>query len=96
MRYGLTSQLRRSASSVPSNIAEGYGRLGRGDYLKHLGYARGSAFEVKTQLLIARRIGLDVDEELIFLSERVMMILNKLIERLQSDYVREDGGAYDN
>lgn len=38
-KFGLISQLRRSGVSVPSNIAEGYGRLGRGEYLKHLGYA---------------------------------------------------------
>jgi four helix bundle protein len=53
-QYGLTSQIRRSAVSVPSNIAEGHGRLNTGEYRQFLGIARGSNFEVQTQLEIAR------------------------------------------
>jgi len=55
--YGLTSQLRRAAVSIPSNIAEGQGRLTRGEFKQFLGHARGSTFEVETQLLIARDLG---------------------------------------
>ncbi|MGA8342354.1 MAG: four helix bundle protein, partial [Candidatus Sulfotelmatobacter sp.] len=51
--YGLTSQLRRAAVSVPSNIAEGQGRLTRGEFLHFLGQARGSLLELDTQLAIA-------------------------------------------
>jgi four helix bundle protein len=54
--YGLTSQIRRSAVSVPSNIAEGHGRLSSGEYRQLLGIARGSNFELQTQLEIARAL----------------------------------------
>ena len=54
-RYGLTSQIRRCAASIPSNIAEGRGRAHPGDYRKHLSYARGSLAELETQLEIAVR-----------------------------------------
>ena len=55
--YGLTSQMRRAAVSIPSNIAEGHGRLGSNEYRQFLGVARGSNFELQTQLEIARALG---------------------------------------
>jgi len=55
--YGLTAQLRRSAISVASNIAEGEGRLTSGERRQALSYARGSLFEMATQLVIASRLG---------------------------------------
>ena len=54
--YGLTSQLRRAAVSVASNIAEGYGRRSTGEYKQFLGMARGSNMEVQTQLVISREL----------------------------------------
>jgi four helix bundle protein len=51
--YGLTSQVRRAYVSVPSNIAEGQGRLTSGEFLHFLGQARGSLLELDTQLAIA-------------------------------------------
>jgi four helix bundle protein len=54
--YGLTSQMRRSAVSVPSNIAEGQGRLSPGEFRQFLSIARGSLCELQTQLEIARAL----------------------------------------
>lgn len=56
-RYGLTSQIRRAAVSVPSNIAEGQARLTPGEFLQFLGVARASLAELDTQLIIAEKPG---------------------------------------
>ena len=57
-RYGLTAQIRRASVSVPSNIAEGYGRATRGEYLNHLSVAGGSLNEVETLLVVCSRLGI--------------------------------------
>jgi four helix bundle protein len=56
-RFGLTSQLRRAAVSVPSNIAEGQARHGTGEFLQFLSHAQGSLAEIETQLLLAVELG---------------------------------------
>jgi len=55
--FGLTSQIRRSAVSVPSNIAEGHGREHTGSFIQFLRVAQGSLKELETELLLAERIG---------------------------------------
>jgi four helix bundle protein len=80
--YGLTSQLRRAAVSVPSNIAEGQGRLTPGEFKQFLGHARGSLLETETQILLAGRLQYVSPEEmndLLKLSAEVGRILNGLI-----------------
>jgi len=54
--YGLSSQIQRSAASVPANIAEGHGREHLGDYLHHLSVANGSLMELETHILVAGRL----------------------------------------
>ena len=56
--YGLTSQLRRAAVSVASNLVEGYGRASRPEFRRFVAVARGSLLEVETQLMLACRLGL--------------------------------------
>jgi four helix bundle protein len=63
--YGLTSQIRHCAVSIPSNIAEGVRRLNTRGYRQFLGVARGSNFELQTQLVIARELGLGKSEEIL-------------------------------
>src|SRR5580658_3400191 len=76
--YGRTSQLRRAAVSIPSNIAEGTGRLSTGEYRQFLGIARGSNFEVQTQLEVARALGLG-DSDLIDKAESLSHEVGKMI-----------------
>ena len=56
-KFGLTSQMRRAAVSIASNISEGYGRSTKGEYVQFVGHARGSCSELETQIVIAKALG---------------------------------------
>ncbi len=56
--FGLTSQVRRAAASVPANIAEGHGRENTGNFIQHLRISQGSLKEMETHLLLAERVGI--------------------------------------
>ncbi len=84
--YGLTSQLRRAAVSVSSNIAEGQGRLTKGEFRNFLGQARGSLLELETQLAIARDLGYLSAADHVSLEKQcdeVRRMLNGLLESLK-------------
>ncbi|MEB3342076.1 four helix bundle protein [Okeania sp.] len=69
--YGLTSQIRRSCVSVPSNIAEGYGRTSKAEYIRFLRIALGSLRELDTQLIIAKAVKLAKPEQFISIIKEV-------------------------
>ncbi len=84
-RFGLVGQLRRSAVSVPANIAEGYGRKHRGDYLRHLSIARGSLAELETHVTIGVRLEFIAREkaaEVWELAQETGKMVNKLMGSL--------------
>jgi four helix bundle protein len=84
--YGLSSQIRRASVSVPSNIAEGHGRLNTGEYRQFLGIARGSNFELQTQLEIARALGFGKSElldEAEGLSHEVGKMIHGILEGIK-------------
>lgn len=85
-RFELGSQLRRAATSVPANIAEGHGRFYRGDYLHHLSNARGSLMELETHLYIVERLDYIGTTELTPLRDRsdhVSRMISRLAMRLR-------------
>lgn len=78
-KYGLTSQLRRSAVSIPSNIPEGAGRNSNGEFAQFLGIANGSSFELLTQLYLSKRLDLITED-------KVRPIINEVLEVTKMNY----------
>ena len=84
-RFALVAQLRRAAVSIPSNIAEGFGRQTRSDFLRFLDMARGSAYEVQTQLRLAFDLNFASPESQVLEDvAEVIRVLNGLISSLRS------------
>ncbi|KKP38969.1 MAG: hypothetical protein UR28_C0011G0029 [Candidatus Peregrinibacteria bacterium GW2011_GWF2_33_10] len=83
--YGLVSQIRRSSVSISSNIAEGAERNSKGEFKQFLGIAKGSAGELKTQLIISHKLAYfskEIFDDLIFKLQEILMMLSKLIYTL--------------
>ena|ERR1035437_1822080 len=78
-KYGLTSQMRRAAVSIPSNISEGAGRNTKGEFRQFLGIANGSSYELQTQLIISNRLEL-ID------NKTIEPLLNEIVELQKMNY----------
>ena len=84
-RFVLKEQMLRASVSIPANIAEGHGRTSKGDYVRHLGIARGSLRELETLLELARRLGYFEESALsraTMLADEVGRMLWTLLEKL--------------
>ena len=82
-KYGLVSQIRRSAVSIPSNIAEGYGRNSNGEFQRYLNISMGSLFELQTQIEIAQNLDYFEND-----SGAKMYDMSREIERMMSSFMR--------
>ncbi len=82
--FGLTSQMRRSSVSIPSNIAEGYGRNSLNDYIRFLNIAVGSLYELQTQIEIAFNLSYVLKEQFEVIHEN-----SREIERMMSSLIRK-------
>jgi len=81
--YGLTSQIRRCSISIPSNIAEGYGRNSRQDFIRFLRISMGSIFELQTQIIIARNLNFIPIDDFNVLFENI-----REVERMLSAFMK--------
>ena len=96
--YGLTNQVRRAAVAIPSDIAEGKGRISKKEFVQMLSRARGSCFEVQTQLELSGDLGFldqDVAKTLNADAAEVGRLLNGLITSIRNDIsrIRDDESA---
>ena len=88
--FGMTSQIRRAASSIPANIAEGWGRSGTREYMQFLRVAQGSLKELETHLILCQRVGLlarEPEQKLL----KVTGDLGKMIRSLINSLGRKAG-----
>ena len=93
-RFGLTSQIRRASTSIPTNIAEGCGRSSNPDFARFLGMSMGSASEVEYQIVLARELGFFSHECAEALESDLMEIkrmLNALMQRVQNNSQGKSG-----
>ncbi len=87
-KFGLTSQIKRSSISIPSNIAEGAGRGSQKELKQFLHIALGSSFELETQLILARQLGFGRDQDIEAILEElteIQKMLNAFIQKLKTN-----------
>lgn len=89
--YGLTSQVRRAAVSIPSNLAEGHGRTGPREYAHHVSIAFGSLSELETQILIAQSLGYATSETAERLTAEIADVRRLIRGLLRSLHNRDSG-----
>ena len=86
--YALSDQMRRAAVSIPSNIAEGYGRNSKKEYIQFLSIAKGSGYELETQMILTIRIGYVTEQEILpimNLLTEIGKIINSMISKLKTN-----------
>jgi len=100
-RYGLTSQIKRAAVSIPSNIAEGSSRGSNKDFGRYLSISLGSAFELETQILIAKELNLinnsnynNISSKLEQIQKMIIGFLNSLTNSILNDSENEVFNSY--
>lgn len=87
-RFGLASQLKRSSVSIPSNIAEGYGRRSTGDYIRFLNIALGSAYELESQLELLKILKFNTHAEvdpILNLANEITKMTYSLNQKIKQD-----------
>lgn len=87
--YGIVSQMRRAAVSIPSNIAEGYGRRSHKEYVQFYAIAYGSSLELETQLIITKNLGFTNEKEF----NNLINLLTEVIKMLYVLTYREKKGV---
>jgi four helix bundle protein len=90
-KFGLVSQMRRSAVSIASNIAEGAARTSRREFMQFLSIASGSACELDTQLIISRRVAIGDDHTLAQLEQNLSRV-SQMIQGLLRSIRKQEGG----
>ena len=91
--YGLTNQLQRAAVSIPSNIAEGFGRSSNKSFAQFLKVARGSLLEIETQIIIAKELEFISEEDfdnINLIIEEEHKMLNSFIRSIESNYINQN------
>ncbi|MGB3189623.1 MAG: four helix bundle protein [Limnoraphis sp.] len=81
-RYALTSQIQRAVTSIPANIAEGWGRGSTKEYIHHLKISRGSLMELETHLIVAQRLQYILNLESLKLIQQEIEVIGKMLNKL--------------